>query len=74
MFSATPKGAKASAVIYSVIETAKENGLKPFEYLKHIFETMPNTATESFDSLLLWSTSLPGCCKVKEKEPYEQAV
>jgi transposase len=74
MFSATPKGAKASAVIYSVIETAKENGLKPFEYLKHIFETMPDTATGSFDSLLPWSTSLPECCKVKEKELYEQAV
>ena len=38
LFSATVKGAKASSVIYSVIETAKENGLKAFEYLKYLFE------------------------------------
>jgi hypothetical protein len=36
LFSATPKGAKASSVIYSIIGTAKENGLKPFDYLKHM--------------------------------------
>ena len=42
LFANTPRGAKASAVIYSVIETAKENGLKPYDYLKHIFRTAPN--------------------------------
>jgi hypothetical protein len=33
LFANTPRGAKASATIYSVIETAKENGLNPFQYL-----------------------------------------
>ena len=42
MFSNTERGADASAMFYSIIETAKENGLKPFEYLKFIFETAPN--------------------------------
>jgi hypothetical protein len=76
MFSATPKGAKASAVIYSIIETAKENGLKPFEYLKYLFETMPNMAAEPLDSLLPWSPSLPEGCKVKQTttELSEKAV
>jgi hypothetical protein len=76
LFSATPKGAKASAVIYSVMETAKENGLKPFEYLKYLFEKMPNMAAESLDSLLPWNPSLPERCKVKETttELSEKAV
>jgi transposase len=64
LFSATPKGAKASSVIYSLIETAKENGLKPFEYLKHIFETMPNVRIEAYESLLPWSETLPDNCKL----------
>lgn len=38
----TPQGADASAMFYSVIETAKENELKPYEYLKYILETAPN--------------------------------
>jgi hypothetical protein len=42
LFANTPRGAKASAMIYSVIETAKENRLNPFEYLTHIFTTAPN--------------------------------
>lgn len=57
LFANTPKGAKASAVIYSVIETAKENGLNPYDYLKFLFETMPCTATSQIDLLLPWSSS-----------------
>jgi transposase len=65
LFSATPKGARASSVIYSIIRTAKENRLIPFEYLKYIFETMPNIAPDSYGSLLPWSDTIPDCCKVK---------
>ena len=63
LFSATPRGARAS----SVIETAKENHLNPFAYLKHIFETMPNVAPERYDTLLPWSGSLPEGCKIPQK-------
>ncbi|NRF96336.1 IS66 family transposase, partial [Paenibacillus frigoriresistens] len=38
MFSNTPRGAKASATIYSIIETAKENSLNPLLYLTYLFE------------------------------------
>lgn len=41
LFANTPRGAKASAAIYSVIETAKENGLNPFQYLVYLFEQVP---------------------------------
>lgn len=37
LFANTPKGAAASAVIYSIMETAKENGLNPYAYLTYIF-------------------------------------
>ena len=71
LFSATVKGAKASSVIYSVIETAKENGLKPFEYLKHIFKTMPNLTDGKYESLLPWSETLPDQCRAKPDSPRE---
>lgn len=68
LFANTPRGAKASATIYSVIETAKENGLNPFQYLKHLFEQMPQLENpedpEALDRLLPWSTSLPLTCRV----------
>lgn len=40
LFCNTPNGANSSAVIYSIIETAKENELKPFEYLEFLFENI----------------------------------
>jgi len=42
LFANTPRGAKASAMIYSLIETAKENGLNPYLYLTYIFKNAPN--------------------------------
>lgn len=63
LFSCTPKGARTSSVIYSIIETAKENNLKPFEYLKHVLETMPNITPERHAQLLPWSENLPDSCR-----------
>lgn len=37
LFANTPRGAQASATIYSIVETAKENGLNPFSYLQYLF-------------------------------------
>jgi hypothetical protein len=42
LFANTPRGAKASAIMFSIIETAKENRLKPYEYLTYIFRNAPN--------------------------------
>jgi hypothetical protein len=67
LFSATVNGAKASSAIYSMIETAKENRLKPFEYLKYLFETLPNATGSTLDTLLPWSPSLPDNCRSKSK-------
>lgn len=41
LFANTPRGAQASAVMYSLIETAKENGLNPYEYLVWVLKAAP---------------------------------
>ena len=41
LFSDTVKGAKASANLYSLIETAKANGLEPYHYLRYVFNKLP---------------------------------
>ncbi len=70
LFANTPRGAKASATIYSVIETAKENGLRPFQYLKYLFEQLPQLPDpqnpEALEPFLPWSSSLPITCRVME--------
>ena len=69
LFSNTPKGAKSSATIYSIIETAKENNLNPFAYLTHLFEKLPNIELEdqsAIDELLPWSESIPPKCKLEK--------
>lgn len=70
MFSNTAKGANSSAIIYSIVETAKENGLNPFNYLKYLFEQLPNmdmTDKPKLDQLLPWSPSIPTECRVPNK-------
>jgi transposase len=53
LFSCTPEGARASAAIYSLIETAKANDLEPYWYLKHLFENLPEAMSEEdFQALL----------------------
>jgi hypothetical protein len=63
LFSNTPTGAKASSVMYSITETAKENGLHPFRYMEFLLETLPNATTADLESLLPWSETLPDRCK-----------
>jgi len=66
LFANTPKGARASAVIYSIVETARANGLHPRSYLTYLFEQLPNLDLEdqnAIDSLLPWSASLPRDCR-----------
>ncbi len=46
LFSGTPAGAAASAAIYSLIETAKANGLEPYWYLRYLFENLPEAMTQ----------------------------
>ncbi|MFV0437205.1 MAG: transposase domain-containing protein, partial [Desulfopila sp.] len=61
LFSGTPEGAEASALLYSVIETAKANGLEPHAYLHHIFKKLPTASTlEHYEALLPWNAKVHG--------------
>ena len=56
LFSASQKGARSSANLYSIIETAKANGLEPYAYLKLLFTHLPSAETmEDIDVLLPWN-------------------
>ena len=58
LFNNTQKGAEASAILYSIIETAKENGLNPYEYLTTVFRLAPNLPDAcSVDAMMPWSLS-----------------
>jgi len=71
LFSNTPRGARGSAIIYSIIETAKENNLKPYDYLVYLFEQLPNIDTSdqtAIDGLMPWSDDLPEECRMPLKD------
>lgn len=53
LFSGNPKGARASAAMYSLIESAKANGYEPYRYLRFLFEKLPFASCEDdYKSLL----------------------
>ena len=57
MFSNTASGANASAVLYSIIETAKCNGLTPFNYLMYLLEELPKVP-DDLEPLMPWNVEL----------------
>lgn len=63
----TINGAKDSAIVYSLTETAKANHLIPYEYLKHLLTEIPkhmaDTDAAFLEELLPWSKTLPDCCR-----------
>jgi transposase len=59
LFSDTVAGAHASANLYSLIETAKANGLAPYEYLRAVFRALPRAATvDDIEALTPWNIKL----------------
>jgi hypothetical protein len=67
LFSCTPNGAESSSIFYSIIETAKENHLNPYQYVKFLLETLPTANTSGLETLLPWSDNLPEYCRVPVK-------
>ena len=65
-------GAKASAMMYSIAETAKANGLNPSEYFQHLLEQLKeyprnNVPDDKLEELMPWSPQLPDKCKQQLK-------
>ena len=76
----TTRGANASAIIYSITETAKLNGLNPYYYLDHLLTEMPKILPpkkkdeeqklpdrSQLEKLLPWSKELPDKCRAKRR-------
>ena len=67
----TINGAKTSAMIYSIAETAKANNLKPYEYFKYLLEVIPehmeDTNRDFIEDLLPWSANLPEYIRKPQK-------
>ena len=66
LFANTPRGATGSAVIFSLIQTAMENGLDPYRYLTWLLKTANNvdfTGAETIQKLLPWNA--PQECRAK---------
>ena len=61
------RGARSSAILYSIAETAKANSLKPYEYFKYLLEEIPKHGEFEDDAylegLLPWSDNLPERCR-----------
>ena len=59
LFNKSQAGAKASANLYSLIETAKANNLNAYDYLQCVFNALPNAkSVEDVEALLPWNVSM----------------
>ena len=65
----TVEGAQASAIVYSIAETAKANNSKPYQYFEYLLTELPERisrkkdSTFSLDDLMPWSPKLPMSCR-----------
>lgn len=72
LFADSPKGAVASAIVYSIVETAKANDLNTYEYLKYLLTNIPNldihNHPERLEHYLPWSKQLPQECRLADSK------
>ena len=71
LFADTPNGARANAVLYTLVETARANDLNVYAYLDYLLAEMPNADfcnhPEIIDAMLPWSDKLPESCRLIHK-------
>ena len=74
LFCDTPKGAEASAIVYSMVESAKANGIEPFAYLQHVLVELPylgkSHSHEELESLMPWSPYIQQNFGMKNSDAY----
>jgi transposase len=67
LFSTSERGATANAIAYSIIATARENGLDPWKYMALLFEKLPNIAfyrnPSALEAFLPWVNDIQQLCK-----------
>ena len=66
-FCGSPEGAKASACVYSLVETAKANGLNPYKYLEYLLSRLPGYDLQNnpniLDMMMPWDELVQNSCK-----------
>ena len=74
LFCDTTKGAEASAIVYSMVETAKANGIEPFAYLQHVLLELPylgkTHSHEELESLMPWAPYVQQKYKIPNSNAY----
>ena len=74
LFCDTPKGAEASAIVYSLVESAKANGIEPFAYLQHVLVQLPylgkTQSHEELESLMPWAPYIQQNFRIKNSDAY----
>ena len=74
LFCDTPKGAEASAIVYSLVESAKANGIEPFAYLQHVLVQLPylgkSHSHEELESLMPWAPYIQQNFAMKNSDAY----
>lgn len=70
LFADSPQGAKASATCYSLLETAKANGLEPSAYITYVLERIGEAdSLEKLEALLPWNVTLAPISKKVQQYP-----
>lgn len=74
LFCDTPKGAEASAIVYSLVESAKANGIEPFAYLQHVLLQLPylgkTHSHQELESLMPWASYIQQNFKMPNSNAY----
>ena len=74
LFCDTPKGAEASAIVYSLVESAKANGIEPFAYLQHVLVQLPylgkTHSHEELETLMPWAPYIQQNFEMKNSDAY----
>ena len=74
LFCDTPKGAESSAIVYSLVESAKANGIEPFAYLQHVLVQLPylgkTHSHEELESLMPWAPYIQQKFQMKNSDAY----
>lgn len=75
LFSGSPKGATASAVVYSLVETAKANGLNPYKYLEYLLTNLSKTDSQiDMDNMMPWDSTIQELCSHKIVKPLKNGI
>lgn len=74
LFCDTTKRAEAGAIVYSLVESAKANGVEPFAYLQHVLVELPylgkNQSHEELESFMPWAPYIQQEFGVKDSDAY----